>query len=153
MRCSPSIWRAAIASSAACVALWGCAGSLDNPGRFENLASLDAGQVNVTPDGGCDPVIVMFPLSCSTGACHSAQSQQGNLDLESPGLPGRLVGKAAHGGPGLLIDKPNPAQSVMLLKVSDTPPFQFQMPLGAPPLSPDEVGCLTAWVDAAAAAP
>ncbi len=149
MRCSPSIWRAAIASSAVCFALLGCAGSLDRPERFENLAGLDAGQPDITPDGGCDPVIVMFPLSCSTGACHSAQSQQGNLDLESPGLPNRLVNKQAHGGPGLLIDPNNPAQSVMLLKVSDNPPFQFQMPLGAAPLTPDEMACLTAWVDAA----
>jgi hypothetical protein len=151
MRCSPSTWRAAIASSAACLALFGCAGSLDQPERFANLSSPDAGPVDPSSDGGCDPVIVMFPLSCSTGACHSAQSQQGNLDLESAGLPGRLVGKQAHGGPGLLIDKPNPAQSVMLLKVTDNPPFQFQMPLGAPPLSPDEMACLQGWVDAAAA--
>jgi hypothetical protein len=149
MRCSPSIWRAPIASSAICLALLGCAGSLDRPERFQNLTPPDAGQVGITPDGGCDPIIVMFPLSCSTGACHSAQSQQGNLDLESPGLPARLVNKQAHGGPGLLIDASNPSQSVMLLKVSDNPPFQFQMPLGAPSLTPDETACLTAWVQAA----
>jgi hypothetical protein len=151
MSCSPSIWRAAFASSAACIALFGCAGALDRPERFTNLASPDAGPVNPSSDGGCDPVVDIFPLSCSTSACHSAQSQQGNLDLESAGLPNRLVNRTAHGGPGLLIDAKNPPQSVMLLKVTDTPPFQFQMPLGAPPVSSDEMACLQAWVQAAAA--
>jgi len=148
MSCSPSIWPAAIACSAALIALGGCAGSLDHPERFANLSFPDAG-APPSSDGGCDPPIDLFPLSCSTSACHSAQSQQANLDLESAGLPARLVGKQAHGGPGLLIDAQEPAQSVMLLKVSDTPPFQFQMPLGAPPLSAAEIACLSAWVQAA----
>jgi len=150
MSCSPSTWRAAFASSAICLALFGCAGSLDHPERFANLGQgPDAGPVNPPSDGGCDPVVDIFPVGCSTSACHSAQSQQANLDLESPGLPARLVGKTAHGGPGLLIDPQNPAQSVLLLKVTSNPPFQFQMPLGAPPLSPDEMACLQAWVQAA----
>jgi len=153
MSCSPSTWRARFASSVICLALLGCAGSLENPERFQNLANPDAGQAAPPSDGGCDPVVDIFPLSCSTSACHSAQSQQGNLDLESAGLPQRLVNKAAHGGPGLLIDKLDPAQSVLLLKLMDPPPFQFQMPLGAPPLSPVEVACIQAWVQAAAAAP
>ena len=117
MSCSPSTWRAAFVSSAVCLALLGCAGSLDHPERFANLGQgPDAGPVNPPPDGGCDPVGSIFPVSCSTSSCHSAQSQQANLDLESPGLPSRLVGKPAHGGPGLLIDRQNPAQSVLLLK-------------------------------------
>lgn len=151
MSTSPSIWRAAIACSAICLALSGCAGSLDHPERFANLATPDAGPGNPSSDGGCDPVVDIFPLGCSTSACHSAQSQQGNLDLESSGLPDRLVDKQAHGGPGRLIDSQNPSQSVMVLKTTDTPPFQFQMPLGAAPLSPEEMACLQAWVQAAVA--
>ena len=153
MSCSPSTWRARFASSAACLALLGCAGSLDHPERFENLGNPDAGQVTPPSDGGCDPVIDIFPVSCATSACHSTQSQQGNLDLQSTGLPQRLVNQTAHGGPGLLIDKQNPAQSVLLLKLMNPPPFGFQMPLGAPPLSPAEIACIQAWVQAAAAAP
>src|SRR5438093_8658979 len=145
MRFFPSTWRAAIACS---LALQGCAGSLEHPERFAVDAGGDGGSV-LESDGGCEPVTQIFPPSCTTSACHSAQSQQGSLDLESPGLPKRLVNKAAHGGPGLLIDAKNPAQSVLLLKLTDTPPFQFQMPLGAPPLSPDEVTCLQGWVRAA----
>lgn len=152
MRCSLSTSRAAIASSAICLALSGCAGSLDHPERFAYLgAGPDAGPPDSSSDGGCDPVTNIFPPSCTTSACHSAQSQQGNLDLESPGLPKRLVNKLAHGGPGLLIDSKNPAQSVLYLKLTDDPPFQFQMPLGAPPLSADEMACLQAWIEAAAA--
>ena len=146
MRFFPSTSRAAIACS---LALWGCAGSLEHPERFLVDAGVDAGSGGPS-DGGCDPVTQIFPPSCTTSACHSAQSQQGNLDLESPGLPKRLVDKQAHGGPGLLIDSKNPAQSVMLLKLTDNPPFQFQMPLGAPPLSPDELACLQGWVQTAA---
>jgi hypothetical protein len=149
MSISPSTWRAAIACSALCLALTACAGSLDRPERFQNLGSGSDGGSGGDSDGGCDPLIQIFPPSCSTSACHSAQSQQGNLDLESSGLPGRLVNKQAHGGPGFIIDSSNPAQSVLLLKLTDTPPFQFQMPLGAPPLSADEITCLQAWVQAA----
>ncbi len=155
MRCLPTTSRAAIACSAVCLALLGCAGSLDHPERFAYLGSgqPDAGPDNVSSDGGCDPVNDIFPPNCTTSACHSAQSQQANLDLESPGLPKRLVNKPAHGGPGYLIDAKTPAQSVLYVKVTDNPPFQFQMPLGASPLSPDEMACLQAWVVQAAAAP
>lgn len=145
MRSLRSTSLAAIACSLAA-----CAGSLDHPERFAYLGQPpDAGVVVAQGDGGCDPVTDIFPPNCTTGACHSAQSQQANLDLESAGLPKRLVGTKAHGGPGLLIDPVHPDQSVLLTKLSDTPPFGFQMPLGGAPLSPDEVSCLTAWVNAA----
>ena len=151
MRCSPSTSRAAFACSAVFFALLSCAGSLDHPERFAYLgAGPDGGPPDLSSDGGCNPVTDIFPPSCTTSACHSAQSQQGNLDLESPGLPKRLMDKLAHGGPGYLIDSKNPGQSVLFLKVTDNPPFQFQMPLGAPPLSTDEMKCLQAWVQSAA---
>ena len=148
MRSLQSTSLAAIACS-----LLACAGKLDQPGRFAYLANPSDGGVTSGPidldDAGCDPVTDIFPPSCTTSACHSAQSQQGNLDLQSAGLPKRLVGKLAHGGPGLLIDPAHVDQSVLLTKLSDTPPFGFQMPLGASPLSADEMTCLTAWVGAA----
>ena len=151
MRSSLSTSLAAIASSAL---LCGCAGGLDHPERFAYLGEPDAGPPPaVTSDGGCDPVGSLFPLNCTTGACHSAQTQQANLDLESPGLPRRLLDKQAHGGPGLLIDSKDPAQSVLYLKVTDTPPFQFQMPLGAPALAASDQACLLSWVQSAPTAP
>ena len=74
-----------------------CAGSLDHPERFAYLANgPDAGETPIDlDDAGCDPVRDIFPPSCTTSACHSAQSQQGKLDLQSPGLPLRLGGKKA----------------------------------------------------------
>ena len=68
-------------------------------------------------------------------------------------MPARLVDKRAKGGPGLLIDSASPDQSVLLTKLTDTPPFQFQMPLGAPPISAEEMACVQAWVQAAITPP
>ena len=137
-------------SALAAVLLASCAGSLDDPGRFGYLdGGDDGGGVVPTGDAGCDPVPTVFVPSCATSACHSAQTQQANLDLQSPGLPQRLVEKRASGGPGYLIDSQDPGKSVLYLKVTSSPPFNFQMPLGAPPLSSDEVACILTWVSAA----
>jgi len=127
-----------------------CAGSLADPERFAYLdGGNDGGGVVPTGDGGCDPVPTIFVPSCATSACHTAQTQQANLDLQSPGLPQRLVEKPASGGPGYLIDSLDPGKSVLYLKVTSSPPFNFQMPLGSPPLSSDEVACIRTWVYAA----
>ncbi len=139
--------RWAIASSA--LLLSGCAGALDGPQRFAYLDGGGDGGTAAAGDGGCDPVAAIFVPSCSTSACHSAQSQQGGLDLQSAGMPRRLVAKRASGGPGLLIDPLQPQSSVLLTKLGDTPPFNFQMPLGAPPLGPDEVACIQLWINGA----
>ena len=142
------ISRWAIACSAA-VAI-GCAGGLSDPERFAYLdgGAADAGTIG-SGDAGCDPVPTIFASTCAAGACHSAQTQQASLDLQSAGLPQRLVGKPASGGPGLLIDPQQPLRSVLLTKLSDSPPFNFQMPLGAPPLDPDQVACIQLWIQAA----
>ncbi len=91
----------------------------------------------------------IFIPSCTTSTCHSARSQQGNLDLESPGLPQRLLNVQASGGPGRIIDTANPDQSVLYTKLLNPPPFKFQMPLGRPQLSADDVLCVQQWVHAA----
>jgi hypothetical protein len=149
MSCLPSIWRSVCASSAALL-LVGCAGSLEDPSRF---AYLDAGPPSdggvSQGDGGCDAVATVFIPNCTTSTCHSKSSQQGHLDLESPGLPQRLLNVRASGGPGLVIDLQNPDQSVIYTKVTSTPPFGFRMPLGAPPLSAGDIGCIRQWVHAA----
>jgi hypothetical protein len=145
----PSIWRSACACSAALL-LSGCAGALEDPARF---AYLDAGPGSdagvARGDGGCDPVTTIFIPSCTTSSCHSARAQQGNLDLESPGLPHRLVNAHASGGPGLIINPQSPDQSVLYTKLLDPPPFKFQMPLGLPPLGVDDLACIQEWVRAA----
>src|SRR3954464_13701484 len=98
MRSSLSTSLAAIGSSAL-LALAGCAGSLDQPERFAYLnAPRDAGGdrgPDPDSDAGCDPVKDIFPPHCTTGGCHSAQSQQGSLDLQAPGMPARVLNKQA----------------------------------------------------------
>lgn len=76
-----------------------------------------------------------------------------NLDLASPGMPGRLVGRASNGYPGLLlIDPSNPANSLMYTKTTSNPPGNgFQMPLALDPLTDVQAACLLDWVRRAAA--
>ena len=150
MRWPRPVSRWATACSALLLAS-GCAGALSDPQRFAYLnADGGEGGSGSLSDGGCDPVPSIFIPSCATGACHSAQAQQAGLDLESPGMPARFLNKKASGGPGLLIDGQHPLQSVLLTKLGDTPPFNFQMPLGAPPLGADEIACIQMWVAGAA---
>lgn len=70
------------------------------------------------------------------------------LDLASPGQGARMIDKPATGGPGLLIDPVFPEKSVLLLKVSATPPFGSRMPLAGTPLDAPTIQCLTDWAAA-----
>jgi hypothetical protein len=172
---------AALALAALCAAAGagGCAGALEDPARFVYLledagkpadagppdagppadagpdAGADAGSDGGAGGSGCDPVTAFFGPSCATGACHSADRQQGDLDLASPGMPGRLIGRSVNGYPGLLIiDPTNPDNSLLYTKVTSNPPGNgFQMPLGADPLSDLQVACLLDWVRSAATNP
>ncbi len=111
----------------------GCAGRLADPERFAQ-SSCDA------------PAEILVPVC---GGCHTPSSV---LDLVSPDLESRLVGVAARGGPGLLVDPANPDASVLFTKVTSTPPFGRQMPLGAS-LAPADQGCVQSWVVSVATAP
>jgi hypothetical protein len=154
----------------------GCAGTLDDPERFriqspleptdaatgaDVAALVDAGADAATsavanPNTSCADVpqsvfARVAPTGCTTAGCHSAASKAGGLDLESSGLPARIVGAAATGGPGLLIDPANPGASVMLAKLKTPPPFGGVMPPSAP-LDDATLACVQNWVFAAAAA-
>jgi hypothetical protein len=116
----------------------------------------DAGFDGGVHDGGtgCNPVTLFFGPTCATGLCHSADTQQALLDLASPGMPGRLVGRASNGYPGLLlIDPVNPDNSLLYTKTLAVPPGGFQMPLALDPLTDIESACLLDWVRKAAANP
>jgi hypothetical protein len=106
----------------------------------------DGGADGGPHDAGCNPVQVLFIPTCATGLCHGADTLQADLDLASPGMPGRLIGKQGYGGPGLIIDPVRPEQSLMLTKLQANPPFNFQMPLGLDPLTPAETACIRSWV-------
>ncbi len=178
-----SSWASACAASGALALAWAlsasCAGALEDGDRFavldggDDAGPADAGDGGVEvkdagidggaddagtldagpPDAGCNALVTIIAPTCATALCHSAREQQGSLDLQSPGLPGRLIGVAASGGPGLLIDAARPDSSVLYLKVLSPPPFGAQMPLLGAQLTADQVACLRSWIHAAVGAP
>lgn len=90
------------------------------------------------------PNTLLVP-TCGHAACHEAARPAASLDLASPGQGMRMIDHTAMGGPGLLIDPVFPEKSVILLKVSATPPFGSRMPLAGTPLDAMTIQCLHDW--------
>ena len=109
----------------------GCPGSLADPARYTAPCA--------------DVPAQTFPARCATASCHSAAARAGALDLESPGVAARLVGVPASGGDGLLIDPDHSDASVLVRKLTPSPPFGRQDPPGAP-LDPATLDCIRDWV-------
>jgi len=138
----------------------GCPGTLDDPGRFAPGALDDGGGVAgdsgipgpaATAEGGgsgddCPNIPQLFESTCTGASCHSASNKAQGLDLQSPDVAARLVNVPATEGAGLLIDPSAPAQSILYLKLSPSPPFGARMPLGATPLDASTLGCVLAWI-------
>lgn len=116
----------------------------------------DAGQLEDAGPGadggtGCD-ARALLARSCLAG-CHDATARQGALDLESEPLERRLYNTRSTGRHDyLLVDPDLPDESAMVLKLTSTPPFGVQMPLGRPAFSLEERACMQAWVDGIVAA-
>ena len=113
------------------VVVAGCPGSLQDPARFTAACA--------------DVPTQTFVSRCATAACHSAATRAGALDLESPGVAARLVGVSATGGDGLLIDPDNTDASIIVRKLTPSPPFGAQDPPGAP-LDAATIDCIRDWV-------
>jgi hypothetical protein len=110
----------------------GCPGALKDPSRFTAACP--------------DVPSMILATRCGTAACHSASARAGGLDLISPGLSGRLVDVPATGNPALLrVDSLSPDASVLVRKLTPTPPFGAQDPPGAP-LDPATIDCIRKWV-------
>ena len=130
------------------LAMTACPGSLD-PNRFSQAAeggppattSNTADAAPAAADCG-DVVATIFDPQCK--ACHSAALASDNLDLVSPGVASRVVGKAATSG-GLLADPAHPEDSVIYKRVSGTT-AGARMPSGGTPLSDPQVACVLAWI-------
>lgn len=97
----------------------GCPGSLEDPDRFKD-------------GGACSDVPALLAQKCGTSGCHASENPSNGLDLASADPMGRLSGKSAQGGSGLLIDPSSPDQSVLYTKLAESPPFGGRMPPGAP---------------------
>jgi len=148
------------------LSLSACAGDLKQPERFEvgqgaaSAAAEDAGPKDTKdddkePSGGggsdagasaCGSTAAMLKAKC--GGCHSAADPVGGIDLASDGVAARLKdapSSAACEGFSQ-IDSKDPGQSLIYLKVTDTPPCAPRMPIGTP-LSDTEQACLLEWLE------
>jgi hypothetical protein len=150
---------------AACLALAaataGCPPtSLEDPGRFDvgggsasggdmGGSDLDGGGAAVTlGEGGvCPDVPQFFAATCTASSCHNASDEAQGLDLQSPDVASRLVSVMATEGSGLLIDPSAPNASILYLKLTATPPFGAQMPLGQKPLPGAMAACVLDWIE------
>jgi hypothetical protein len=108
-----------------------CPGKLQDPSRFTAACP--------------DVPTQILAVRCAGGGCHATAPFAAGLDLVSPNVAARLVNVAASGGPGLLVDPMNPDGSVLVRKLTSTPPFGAQQPPGAP-LDPATVDCIRTWV-------
>ena len=112
--------------------LAGCPGSLHDPARFTATCP--------------DVPTMILAARCGTGGCHDASTKAASLDLVSPDVGGRLLNRPAAGDKTLLlIDPSNPDGSVLVRKLTSTPPFGAQQPPGAP-LDPMTIDCIRRWV-------
>jgi hypothetical protein len=116
----------------------GCPGVLEDPDRFRT--------------GSCPDIETeLFPQRCATADCHSAMDEAGRLDLQSPGVLGRLIEVNAMGdecvssGRALLVPG-EPDDSLLFLKLQDNPPCGAKMPFALNALSPSELGCVATWI-------
>lgn len=112
----------------------GCAGELENPERFAE----------------CAPGFVeqLFMEKCA-GDCHAGVDPEAGLDLVAPGMAQRLMGRASaqEACEGLVIVDPAGGDSLIVDKLSDSPPCGARMPFGQSKLSAAELECVRRWVD------
>ena len=125
----------------ALLSLTACPGTIDDPAAFETEAGADAG-------ASCaDVPHAVFEPRCGLSGCHGASMPAANLDLVSPDVYSRLVGKNASGGPGVLIDPGrSPEKSVLYLKLTPMPPFGSQMPFASTKLDAAALACVSSWI-------
>lgn len=126
--------------------LAGCPGAIDDPAPFV-AARMDSGAPPARCPDGVSVTRDLFVPHCATSGCHDSTTQLINLDLQSPGVAGRLIGRRAGScGQRVLADPNDPERSALLLKLRAAPPCGDRMPLGSPPLSDGEIACVRAWI-------
>lgn len=146
MRITPLFTIAALCATAGLAA---CPGELEDPERF--LTGTGGG-------GPCPDIPQLFAETCADAGCHNASEMAENLDLESPGVEGRLAGV-----PGtstcdniVLADPDDPPQSLIVRKLQPAPPCGSQMPLLVPKdqlYTAHQIACVEAWIATLSASP
>jgi hypothetical protein len=143
----------------------GCAGELRDPGRFAFLLDEDGGPVSPPADSGTSkpdaavakPIpplpacaTMLFKQRCASAACHGAGATQ--IDLLSSGVEMRLVDKPSSSAATAqckgrtLVSSDGSAESLLIEKLSETPPCGSPMPLGST-LTDTELTCISDWID------
>jgi hypothetical protein len=155
-------WGVALAVIAG-ASVTGCPGTLDNPSQFsEPIGDGSSGSGGTDGTGGtggsggaaqcaiaaADVPEQLFKEKCASSACHDASNPSQGLDMVSPGLEGRLLDQESPTCPGkIFVDSSNPANSLLLEKVSQVPEdCGERMPFGGE-LTPAEIACVRDWID------
>ena len=101
-----------------------------------------------TPDAAaaCD-FRGLVQMKCASASCHGAPALTSGLDLTSASLATRIAGRKGIGScqDKLLIDKNNPTQSALYLRVTGLT-CGVKMPLGGS-LTPNEQACVLSWIE------
>jgi hypothetical protein len=156
---APRRWVVSSGCLALAAATAGCPTSLDDPGRFGvggNASGTDmsgdgedgGSALGLLGEGGaCPDIPQFFAATCTASSCHNASDEAQGLDLQSPDVTARLVSVMATEGPGLLVDPSAPSASILYLKLTASPPFGAEMPLGQKPLPGAMTACVLDWIE------
>jgi len=122
----------------------GAGGQAPAPGP--PVAAAGAAGASSTPSGACNGFAILQE-NCSGGSCHGAGGVGDFAESEEAALAFVGVnGSALCSGEGPLLVPANPRQSVIVQKVNGTASCGTDMPIGAPPLTDDEISCLEEWI-------
>jgi hypothetical protein len=146
-----------------------CGGSLEDPERFAFLvgdggASVDAASGDAAvgaPDAAADAgaasvpacIIDTFATACATAACHGPGAPQ--VELVSPGVTARVLDQPSSAGglcAGRVLVASDGSESLLVGKLSDTPPCGSKMPLVGT-ITAAQSQCVSDWVDSLAGGP
>jgi hypothetical protein len=122
-----------------------CAAKLDRPERFAAVVlkyGSDAGSGNAAPPA-C--ALQIFKATCGLAGCHAKGSPQ--IDLASDGVAGRLIEQRSRSVTCMdrVYIATDGTASLLLNKLTDSPPCGAKMPLGGM-ISVSDKQCLTDWV-------
>jgi hypothetical protein len=154
---------AALMSVASAFVLSGCAAELaKEPSEYTNYVPEGSSAGGSGGGGGstalpCD-LDMLFTKSCWGIGCHGSMQPAADLDLQTPGVEGRILNIPAshlHITDGsdamcvqgeLRVDGNNPDNSVILKKINGTQSCGGQMPTPPRTVNDADKACLRAWV-------
>lgn len=91
----------------------------------------------------------VFEPSCATSRCHDAEAARGRLDLETPGVTERLIGRTSvheRCSEQQLLVPGDPASSFMMRKVLGTHGNCGDPMPNRGEVSPAQRRCIAAWI-------